>query len=290
MADGDMDTVTNNSIDYDYNTTNYLMNDSFDNIRYYGASPNNYIYFNCDDYSNQSANTCEVWRIIGLFNDQIEPSLIKIVRNDSIGIFSFDITKSVDLLSNLPLINILNYDAELSTTSALYYARNSGTCSGVNANDLCDFTTTGLKNATTKNLIYKAGYYDFDLILGDVFPNEVYEHETANGTSESLNVGLMYESDYAYAADFRECTVQLLGYNITECTTNNWLFNNQEELIISVTTNINDNVNVIVENGLVGQTGINDGGNIRPTLYLSNNIKFKKGTGTRLDPYQLQVS
>ena len=290
MSDGDMTTVTNNGIDYEYNTTNNLMNDSFGNFRYYGSSPNNYVYFNCDDYSNQSSSTCEVWRIIGLFNDQNEPSLIKIVRNDSIGIFSFDITKSVDLLSNLPLINILNYDAESSITSALYYARNSGTCSGVNANDFCDFTTTGLKNATTKNLIYKAGYYDFDLISGDVFPNEVYEHETANGASESLNVGLMYESDYAYAADFRECTVQLLGYNITECTTNNWLFNNQEELIISATTNINSNIDVIIETGVVGQITIADKANVRPTLYLRNDIKLKKGTGTRLDPYQLQVS
>ena len=42
--------------------------------------------------------------------------------------------------------------------------------------------------------------------------------------------------------------------------------------------------------GKIVKANLNDGGNIRPTLYLSNNIKFKKGTGTRLDPYQLQVS
>ena len=90
MADGDITTVTNNGINYDYNTVNSLMNDSFGNFRYYGSSPNNYVYFNCDDYSNQSSSTCEVWRIIGLFNDQIEPSLIKIVRNDNIGNFPWD--------------------------------------------------------------------------------------------------------------------------------------------------------------------------------------------------------
>ena len=90
MSDGDITTVTNNGINYDYDTVNSLMNDSFDNFRYYGSSPNNYVYFNCDDYSNQSSSTCEVWRIIGLFNDQIEPSLIKIVRNDNIGNFPWD--------------------------------------------------------------------------------------------------------------------------------------------------------------------------------------------------------
>ena len=31
------------------------------NIRYYGSSPNNYLYFNCSDYSNQTVDTCELW-------------------------------------------------------------------------------------------------------------------------------------------------------------------------------------------------------------------------------------
>ena len=42
-------TVINNSINYEYDTTNSLMKDVGGNIRYYGASPNNYIYFNCSD-------------------------------------------------------------------------------------------------------------------------------------------------------------------------------------------------------------------------------------------------
>ena len=50
------------------------------NIRYYGASPNNYIYFNCDDYSNQTSRTCETWRIIGIFDGKV-----KILREDTIG-------------------------------------------------------------------------------------------------------------------------------------------------------------------------------------------------------------
>ena len=42
------------------------------NIRYFGASDkvNNYIYFNCSDYSNQSSSTCELWRIVGFFYNE----------------------------------------------------------------------------------------------------------------------------------------------------------------------------------------------------------------------------
>ena len=290
MADGVHESVTNNNIDYDYNTTNYLMNDSFDNIRYYGASPNNYIYFNCDDYYNQSTNTCEVWRIIGEFNNLETNHVVKIIRNDSIGNFSLDTTMSTDSFWNLPLVNILNIMADPSESYAFYHARNSGKCDNVNNEGTCDFTTTGLKNDLTRDLIYRASLYDFDLLEGDKFPQEVYENEIANGTYAVLNVALMYESDYAYAANFEFCTVQLSGYNIEECTKNNWLFNNQKELIMSATTNINSNIDVIIETGAVGQITIADKANVRPTLYLRNDIKLKKGTGTRSDPYQLQVS
>lgn len=65
-------TFKNNGISYEYDTTNDLMKDIDGNIRYYGANPNNYIYFNCDDYSKQSSSTCETWRIIGFFGDKIK--------------------------------------------------------------------------------------------------------------------------------------------------------------------------------------------------------------------------
>ena len=77
--------VVNNSINYYYASSESLMQDVGNNIRYYGANPNNYIYFNCDDYSNQTADTCEVWRIIGVFDGKV-----KIIRNTSIGTYSWD--------------------------------------------------------------------------------------------------------------------------------------------------------------------------------------------------------
>lgn len=87
MADGEKETVTGKGTDYEYNTTNSIMFDNFENYRYYGANPNNYVYFNCDDYSNQSSSTCEVWRIIGVFNNGILTHQIKIIRNESIGTY-----------------------------------------------------------------------------------------------------------------------------------------------------------------------------------------------------------
>ena len=83
--------VVNNSINYYYASSESLMQDVGNNIRYYGANPNNYIYFSCDDYSNQTADTCEVWRIIGVFDGKV-----KIIRNTSIGTYSWDTSASTE--------------------------------------------------------------------------------------------------------------------------------------------------------------------------------------------------
>ena len=68
-------------------TTNIATDDPDNNIRYIGANPNNYVYFNCNDYNNQSDSTCEKWRIIGVFKnitkaDGAKEDLVKIVRAD----------------------------------------------------------------------------------------------------------------------------------------------------------------------------------------------------------------
>ena len=71
-------------------TTNFAIDDPDNNIRYIGADPNNYVYFNCSDYSNQSDSSCEKWRIIGVFKnmtkeDGSQADLVKIVRDDRLG-------------------------------------------------------------------------------------------------------------------------------------------------------------------------------------------------------------
>ena len=68
-------------------TTNFATDDAENNIRYIGANPNNYVYFNCSDYNNQSDSTCEKWRIIGVFknvtkSDGTKEDLVKIIKDD----------------------------------------------------------------------------------------------------------------------------------------------------------------------------------------------------------------
>lgn len=289
MSDGEYETVTNNGVDYQYNTVNSLMDDNYGNIRYYGSSPNNYVYFNCDDYSNQSSSTCEVWRIIGLFNDQIEPSLIKIVRNDSIGTYQTTEVgnEEIGAFTDSDLSYTLNNEA--GSKEATYWSRTLGNCN-LNTNYKCDFSKTGLKNTTTRDLISNVSWFIPNSIEGDLYPNELYQSEIGGSTTAGEMISIMYKSDYGYATDIRKCNIQVNLYNSSECTENNWLFLGSREWIMGTTENNYYKAYIVAENGAVGTYSLTSEANVRPTLYLKTEQTIKSGTGTLADPYQLATN
>ena len=247
--------VKNNNVNYYYAPSESLMQDKAGNIRYYGANPNNYIYFNCDDYSNQTADTCEVWRIIGVFDGKI-----KIIRNTSIGEYSWDTSaktvvgaysgygynqwgenggyQGADLMKLLNPGYSDNSDLNNSGTSikvnnSLYYNAGSGNCynNQDNVTTTCDFTKIGLKNDQTRNLISKTLYYLGGHNTNEVYSGQIYEYErgTTLGKSPYASptwegyIAPPYASDYGYAADFSKCTKTLNNYSDTSCSNNNWM-------------------------------------------------------------------
>ncbi len=300
--------VTNNSITYQYDTKNSLMKDVGGNIRYYGASPNNYIYFNCSDYSNQSSSTCETWRIIGVFEGKV-----KLIRGSQIGNYSWD-NKNTSTgaetvygkndWTDARLMKLLNPGYESETTGgSLYYNAKSGDCySGQNnATTACNFISIGIKNAETRGLIADTTYYLGGWDSNSVYPNQIYEYErgtkvyTGRLTSWIGKIALAYPSDYGYAADLGKClNKQLSAYNESTCTSNNWM-----KTIIAPNTgwlltplsglangawfvSSSDDVNNFLASNAYG---------VAPVLYLGSELSIKAGTGTGSSsaPYQLSA-
>lgn len=290
MSNGEYETVTNNGVDYQYNTVNSLMDDNYGNIRYYGANPNNYVYFNCDDYSNQSSSTCEVWRIIGVFNNGNLTHQIKIIRNESIGTYQIvdAVNEGISTFFESNLSYLLNN--ETVSGEATYWSRTLGTCN-LNANYKCDFSKSGLKNDETRNLIYSTVGYEFSLLYGDRYPNEVYENEVANTGINDFNISLMYESDYGFAADLRNCSIPLITFSNRICGSNDWLFLGENEWILGATIQTDGTFkeNIVHNAGAITQLDISSEANVRPTLYLKTEQTIKSGTGTLADPYQLVI-
>ena len=298
--------VINNSITYQYDPKNSLMKDVGNNIRYYGASPNNYIYFNCSDYSNQSSSTCETWRIIGVFDGKI-----KLIRNESIGEYSWD-NKNVSTgaendygkndWTDARLMKLLNPGYESKTTGgSLYYNAKSGNCySGQsNATKACNFTSTGIKNATTRNLISDTIYYLGGHNSFSVYPNQIYEKErgttvySGRPTEWTGKIALAYPSDYGYAADLGKCSQNLNNYNNSTCTSNNWMkaiVAPNYGWLLTPRSGIASNVWYVYSSGGVYYNSyVYNAYGVAPVLFLNSDANVKSGTGTSSDPYQISV-
>ena len=310
-------TTTVNSVTYNLASSVGLMNDrkgsssvgaDAGNIRYYGANPNNYIYFNCSDYSNQSSSTCETWRIIGVFDGKV-----KIIRGSRIGSYSWDSSasdvnsgKGVNEWSQADLMKLLNsgYDSE-SVGGSLYWNAKRGTCfSGQNnATISCDFTSTGLKNVATRNMIAETTYYTRGHDdSNSIFVDAMYDKERVSGTvydstrttTWTGKVAIPYPSDYGYAADLSLCQKQLGSYNDATCTANNWMKNILAPNYGWVLTPSSGNAYyacIVVTSGRVGNyyNGAFNSYGVAPVLSLTTKLGIGPGSGTSSSPYQLSV-
>ena len=316
--------ATNNGKDYNTAPSVSLMNDRLGgtttdldggNIRYYGASPNNYIYFNCSDYSNQTSSTCETWRIIGVFDGKL-----KLIRNESIGNYSWDnkntstgaesangkndwtTARLMKLLNPSDYYTVDSNDNNLG--QSLYYNSASGKCySGQNnATVDCDFTSTGIKD-TTRNMIAETTYYLGGWNSSSVYPNEIYEYErgttvyTDRPTTWTGKIALAYPSDYGYAADLNQCVnKQLNKYNDSTCTSNNWMkaiiTNNGGNFGWLLTPDSSSSYSAwcVYFNGYVGNCNANVTNlGVMPVLYLSSKLGIESGDGSSSNPYKLSI-
>lgn len=219
-------TVTNNSINYNYAISKSLMNDrkgsssigiDSGNIRYYGADPNNYVYFNCNSYNSQNSSSCEKWRIIGVFDGKL-----KLIRSGSIGTYAWDNKNTSSGAStaygesdwsNARLMKLMNsgfYELRnnLKVDSGLYYNASSGYCyaGAGNGTKSCSFTTTGLKNNITRYMIASANWNLGGTSSKTLYANQLYTSErgtavySGHTTMWQGKVALPYASDYVYAA------------------------------------------------------------------------------------------
>ena len=215
--------------------------------RYSGANPNNYICFgttgiNCLDENNQ-------YRIIGIFEDKI-----KIIKKTSYGTYSWDIT------SNTWSTSTLN-----NTLNSTY---------------LNSFDNVWQEMITFNS--WKIGCMNYS--NGTGIPKSVYNYEVVanNNSIYDSKIGLMYVSDYGYAASPDYWQLSLRNYQTAN--ENNWLYTYYDEWLISRATVDSSSVFFVNAAG-VNTNLMTSSHNIRPTFYLNQNILYLNGTGTQNDPY-----
>ena len=311
------------------------MQDTAGNIRYYGASPNNYIYFNCDSYPSTN---CELWRIIGVFDGKL-----KLMRNEIINNMSYDDDYLDTYLQQLTssdgnsVIKMLQYDNDSEVTAKLLAVPDSGDGQNDYSSSSLqkilnnyyynklnytgtityDFTNTGIKNDTTRNMIAETTWNLGGWDTSEIFSNEMYEKErgatTVSNSSDGITrattwtgkIALPYPSDYGFATDLSKCSQKLYNYDSSTdsyaCRSNDWMYSiitnsgsgygwllTPSSSDAYVAFNVNSDGYVGSHNDVINYVYIEYG--VAPVLYLGSNQDIVAGDGSQSNPYQLANS
>ena len=232
-----------------YYHSSTLANGAGDNsYRYAGASAsvNNYICLGTDATTCPDAN---LFRIIGVFGDQT-----KVIRAKSIGKQKWD----------------TNGSNTWSTSSLNTY---------LNGEYLTSLGTLAEKIATTTWKVGGGTYANLRNV-----PKTAYQYEvgsSASTTTVDKKIGLMYVSDYGYAADQSAWTAVLSNYSIN--TSKNWLYLGSTEWTISRRTDSTSEVFSL--NGIVSNDAVNMRSyETRPSFYLGSSVKYVSGSGSVSNP------
>ncbi len=258
------------TITHPKDTTLQIGNDKdITEYRYRGEDPKNYVSFNN-----------ETWRILGVFptddgTGKIE-NRIKIIRNESIKSDKWN-TSSSNNWKNSSLNTYLN---------ETYY--------------------NSIKNDYKKMIVFSK-YYLGNSSSNSLRADAMYGIERKNDSSYLLSkIGLMYASDYGYAASSL-CNEQLEKYSSSVCKDTNWLYNLKvDEWLLNSRSGWSNVVYKVSSSGSIDPSdgSICMGGGpcesssngvehlnyaIRPVLYLNKDVKIIGGTGTSDNMYQLSI-
>ena len=231
-----------------------LTNGAGDNsYRYAGASNNvnNYICLGSDATTCPDAN---LFRIIGVFGDQT-----KVIRAKSVGDKEWD----------------TNDSNTWSTSSLNTY---------LNGEYLTSLGTLADKIATTT---WKVGGGS-TTYLYDV-PKTAYQYEvgsSASTTTYDAKIGLMYVSDYGFAADQSGWTTKLSSYNSNK--SKNWLNTGKYiEWTLSRNSDNTDNAFGVISTGYVDNYNVTKSYVVRPSFNLESSVKYVSGSGSMSDPVRV---
>lgn len=273
----------NNIYYHDSSLTNGAGDNSY---RYAGANPNNYVCFGSDV---SPCPTDNLYRIIGVIDDKVK--LIKADFASSTllgknGDYAYSGTPSSSYKGSLTKIDgyYWNKTSEQNTWSI-----SSLNTTNLNTNFINNIGSTWASKIVTTT--WKVGGGDFrSFVPKIVYQNEVVnpqagQYSATNETEYSAKIGLMYVSDYGFAAIPDAWTLTMSLYNNLTATNNNWIYIGDRDWTIIPMTTMVDYVNVISSDGqiVIGFVGMDSFG-ARPVFNLDTSIEYVSGAGTQNDP------
>ena len=253
-----------------YHHDSTLANGAGDNsYRYSGVNPNNYVCFGSNVTPCPADN---LYRIIGVFDNKVGENQteqrVKLIKSTSVGNKAWD----------------SNSSNTWSTSSLNTYLNNDFL-------NVFDETTKGKIAETT----WKVGGNTADNIVNQpaktAYQNEVVQPNpgtTSNGETEAnKKIGLMYASDYGFAAASSAWTTNLYYYDGEAIKSANWMYLGATEWTISRNADYDNGVLYVYDSGSSNDTLASLALAVRPVYYLSSSVNYASGSGSATDPISI---
>ncbi len=241
-----------------YYHTSSLANSAGDNsYRYAGANPNNYVCFGSDAIPCPSDN---LYRIIGVFGNEV-----KLIKSTSYGNYAWDSGN--------------NSTWNSSTKPDI---RNT-----LNSTFLNTLSSTWQNKIATHAFKVGGGSYSY---LSNGTAKTAYNYEigsNSSSTTDSMKIGLMYVSDYGFAASNSYWTTILYNYD-GGAQNNNWMYLGSTEWTISRTSDGSFNAFGVYSSGVVNLvSSVSFAYAVRPSFYLTSSVNYVSGSGSSADPIRI---
>ena len=283
-----------------------LANGAGDNsYRYAGANPNNFV---CFGTTESPCPTDNLYRIIGVFGENYHgvtgKQLVKLIKydymtTDELGTdgdysqtykeWGMDSTYKGTYGDGERIgVYYWNYKATGSATNTWSTSLLNKT--NLNTNFINNIGTTWANKIATVtwkvggNTWANIGTKTSSVAYTNEITNPVTTNTTDNATTYSAKIGLMYVSDYGFAASPDAWTLTMSSYNNTTATNNNWMYMGLYEWTISRTADSSDSAFFVDNGGYVNNNYVGSNFGVRASFNLESSVSYVSGSGSMSDP------
>ena len=280
-----------------------LANGAGDNsYRYAGANPNNFV---CFGTTESPCPTDNLYRIIGVFGENYHgvtgKQLVKLIKydymtTDELGTdgdysqtykeWGMDSTYKGTYGDGERIgVYYWNYKATGSATNTWSTSLLNKT--NLNTNFINNIGTTWANKIATVtwkvggNTWANIGTKTSSVAYTNEITNPVTTNTTDNATTYSAKIGLMYVSDYGFAASPDAWTLTMSSYNNTTATNNNWMYMGLYEWTIS--RRADDSYGAFLVN-YGGYFYVDYYVGVRASFNLESSVSYVSGSGSMSDP------
>ena len=266
------------------------------NMEYVGVgtwnSVNNFV---CFGTNTTPCPTDNLYRIIGVFGDQVKLIKYDYANSNLLGTdgdYQDSTTPNASYYKgNLITIDIYNWNYTANNAASNTWSTSLFNKTNLNTNYLNKIGTTW------SNLIEDTTWKVSGHTTNAVIPKAMYTAEISNATKTygpengTSKIGLMYASDYGFAAAPSAWTSNMSSYNSSSTKSVNWMYMGLNEWTITPFSSLSSIVFSLFSSGTLfynnNYASYGRGG--RPVLYLKASVAYAGGSGTKDSPITLVV-